>query len=145
MSRLKENVAAGIAGLIFGLGLVFTGMTQPQKVVGFLDLFGSWDPSLAFVMGGAVTFHLVTFHLVRRRQTPLFVNQWHVPTKTKITNSLMIGAILFGAGWGLSGFCPGPAITALVSLEPSVFIFVGSMLSGMVIFKILDKKLKLNR
>ena len=145
MSAMKENLAAGVAGLIFGIGLVIAGMTQPHKVVGFLDIFGNWDPALMFVMGGAVTLHLVTYRLVRKRPTPIVVSKWQVPTKTELTKALMIGAVLFGAGWGLAGFCPGPAITSLASFDVSVVIFVVSMLTGMVIFKFVDQKIKINR
>jgi len=145
MRELKENLSAGMAGLIFGVGLVVSGMTQPHKVIGFLDFFGNWDPSLIFVMGGAVTLHLITYHLVRRRPTPILASKWQVPTKTEITKALIIGAILFGAGWGIGGFCPGPAITSLASFNPSVILFVGSMLLGMLLFKWVDKKLKINR
>lgn len=141
----KENLAAGFAGLIFGIGLVIAGMTQPHKVVGFLDLFGNWDPALIFVMGGAVTLHLVTYRLVRRRATPIFVKKWQVPSKTELTKSLVIGAVMFGAGWGLAGFCPGPAITSLASFDASVFVFVVSMLAGMILFKWIDKKYQINR
>jgi uncharacterized membrane protein YedE/YeeE len=145
MRELKENLVAGVAGLIFGVGLVVSGMTQPHKVIGFLDFFGNWDLSLIFVMGGAVTLHLVTYPLVRRRPTPILAPKWQVPTKTEITKALIIGSILFGAGWGIGGFCPGPAITSLASFNPSVILFVGSMLLGMLLFKWLDKKLKINR
>jgi uncharacterized membrane protein YedE/YeeE len=144
MRELKENLAAGLAGLIFGVGLVVSGMTQPHKVIGFLDLFGNWDPSLIFVMGGAVALHFVTYRLVRMRPSPILDQKWHVPPKTQITKALIIGAMLFGAGWGLGGFCPGPAITSLASFDPLVVLFVGSMLFGMLLFKWVDKKLKIN-
>lgn len=142
---MKENLVASISGLLFGVGLVVAGMTQPQKVVGFLDFFGNWDPALIFVMGGAVTLHIVTYHLVRKRPTPILATKWNVPTKTEITKALIIGAILFGAGWGLAGFCPGPAVTSLASFDQSVVVFVASMLSGMLLFKIVDQKFKINR
>jgi len=144
-NEMKENIAAGIAGVLFGIGLVVAGMTQPHKVVGFLDFFGNWDPALIFVMGGAVSLHLVTYRLAIKRPTPILATKWQVPTKTEITKALMIGAILFGAGWGLAGFCPGPAVTSLASFEPSVLVFVASMLLGMVIFKIIDQRFKINR
>lgn len=145
MKLLNEKQAALLSGFIFGIGLVVAGMTQPHKVVNFLDLFGNWDPSLMFVMGGAVMLHTVTYYLVRKQGNPLLVKQWQVPTKTQITKPLMVGAVLFGMGWGLAGFCPGPALVSVVSLEVNSLLFVSAMIIGMGIFKLLDRKLKFNR
>lgn len=145
MNILNEKQAALLSGFIFGVGLVVAGMTQPHKVVNFLDLFGNWDPSLIFVMGGAVMLHSVTYYLTRKQSKPLLVTQWHVPTKTQITKPLMIGAILFGMGWGLAGYCPGPALVSLVSLNLNSILFVSAMLIGMGIFKLLDRKFRFNR
>nr|BFD62408.1 YeeE/YedE thiosulfate transporter family protein [Bdellovibrio sp. HM001] len=142
---MKNALAALVVGFVFAIGLGVSGMTQPQKVVGFLDLFGNWDPSLVFVMAGAIAVHFVTYRLIRRRPTPLLDTKWHVPTKTELTPALMVGAVLFGAGWGLAGFCPGPAVTSLASFEPRVFYFVISMLVGMYLFRLVDKKLKLQK
>lgn len=142
---MKNGLAALVVGFIFAIGLGLSGMTQPQKVVGFLNLFGDWDPSLIFVMGGAIAVHFVTYRLIRKRTTPLLAPKWQVPTKTEITPALVIGSIIFGVGWGLAGFCPGPAITSLASFELRPLIFVVSMLVGMFLFKLLDKKLKLQK
>lgn len=142
---MKSVLAAGIVGFIFALGLGLSGMTDPAKVLGFLDLFGRWDPSLAFVMAGSIFIHFFTYRWIRRRKSPLFSREWHVPTKTRITPSLAVGAILFGAGWGLAGYCPGPAITSLASLQPRPVIFVVGMGLGMVFFKILDGKFGFKR
>lgn len=142
---MKNAIAAFVVGLVFALGLTLSGMTQPQKVVGFLNLFGDWDPSLIFVMAGAIGVHFITYKLIRRRKSPLLAGNWHVPTKTQITPSLVFGSILFGIGWGLGGFCPGPAVTSLASFESRPFLFVISMLLGMMAFKILDKKFKFNK
>lgn len=142
---MKNALAAFVVGFIFAIGLGVSGMTQPQKVVGFLNLFGGWDPSLIFVMGGAVAVHFVTYRLIRKRKTPLLATTWQVPTKNEITPALVIGATLFGIGWGLGGFCPGPAVTSLASFEVRPLIFVVSMLVGMVIFKQVDKKLKIQK
>lgn len=139
--NFKNSLAALVVGVLFGVGLVLSGMTQPHKVVGFLDLFGDWDPSLIFVMGGAVLVHSATYHLIRRRPSPLLSTHWHVPTKKELTPSLLIGSFFFGVGWGLGGFCPGPAITSLVSLNYKPLVFVVSMLVGMVLFRALDKKI----
>ena len=142
---MKNAFAALVVGFVFAIGLGVSGMTQPQKVVGFLDLFGNWDPSLVFVMMGAIAVHFVSYRLICRRSTPLLDTKWHVPTKTELTPALIVGAVLFGAGWGLAGFCPGPAVTSLASFEPRVFYFVISMLVGMYLFRLVDKKLKLQK
>lgn len=142
---MKNSIAALIVGFIFALGLGLSGMTQPQKVIGFLDLFGSWDPSLMFVMIGAIGVHFFTYKLIRRRKTPLLAMDWHVPTKKEVTPALIFGSLIFGVGWGLAGVCPGPAITSLASFESAPLIFVASMLVGMFIFRQLDKIIKFNK
>ncbi|MBL7544530.1 MAG: YeeE/YedE family protein [Bdellovibrionaceae bacterium] len=142
---MRTVFSAGLVGLLFSLGLGLAGMTRPEKVIGFLDVFGEWDPSLAFVMIGAIGVHLGLYRLVRQRTSPVFSSQWFVPNKTKITRSLVFGAILFGMGWGLAGYCPGPAITSLASFQQQPLIFVISMIVGMTIFKIVDRKFKFNR
>ena len=142
---MKNGLAALLVGFIFALGLGISGMTQPQKVVGFLDVFGAWDPSLIFVMAGAIAVHFVTYKLIRKKSSPLLSAQWHVPTKKEITPALIMGSLLFGAGWGLAGFCPGPAMTSLASFELKPFVFVLSMLVGMFIFRLLDKKIQFKK
>lgn len=142
---MKNSFAALIVGFIFALGLSLSGMTQPQKVIGFLDLFGQWDPSLIFVMAGAILVHFVTYRLIRKKSSPLLSSHWHVPTKKEITPALVIGSFIFGIGWALAGFCPGPAITSLASLQMTPFIFVISMIVGMFLFGVLDRKLKIQK
>lgn len=142
---MKKALAAFIVGFIFALGLGISGMTQPQKVVGFLDLFGNWDPSLMFVMIGAIGVHFFTYKIIRKRKSPLLTPEWHVPEKSKITPALVFGSLIFGLGWGLAGYCPGPAVTALASFEKGPVLFVVSMVSGMMLFNLLDKKLKLTK
>ncbi len=142
---MKNAIAALVVGFVFAIGLGLSGMTQPQKVIGFLDLFGQWDPSLIFVMVGAIVVHFITFKVIRKRNSPLFSSQWHVPTKKEITPALMIGAFIFGVGWALGGFCPGPAITSMASFDKTPFVFVISMLVGMFLFRQVDKKLKLQK
>lgn len=142
---MKNGLAALLVGFIFALGLGISGMTQPQKVVGFLDVFGTWDPSLIFVMAGAIAVHFITYKLIRKKSSPLLSPQWHVPTKKEITPALVIGSLLFGVGWGLAGFCPGPAMTSLASFELKPFVFVLSMLVGMFIFRLLDKKIQFKK
>ncbi len=144
-ANLNTAIAALAVGFIFAIGLGISGMTKPSKVIGFLDLFGKWDPSLIFVMAGAIAVHFVTYRVIRKRASPLLVPNWQVPTKTELTPALVIGALLFGAGWGLAGFCPGPAMTSLASLQSKPLIFVISMLVGMYLFKFVDKKLKLQK
>lgn len=133
MSALGRPLVALMSGLLFGLGLIISGMVNPAKVVGFLDLAGNWDPSLIFVMGGGVTVTTATFWLVLRRQRPLFETKFYLPTKADLDGRLLSGAALFGIGWGLAGLCPGPALTGLATLEPSVVLFGGAMLIGMVL------------
>lgn len=142
---MKSSIAALIVGFIFAIGLTLSGMTQPQKVIGFLDVFGQWDPSLIFVMVGAILVHFVTYKLIRKKSSPLFGSQWHVPTKKEITPALVLGSFIFGVGWALGGFCPGPAVTSLASFDLVPLVFVGSMLLGMLLFKLLDKKLKIQK
>lgn len=141
----KNAVAALMVGFVFAIGLGLSGMTQPGKVVGFLDLFGAWDPSLLFVMAGAVMVHFVTYRLIRKRSSPLFSAEWHVPTKKDVTPALVAGSFLFGVGWALAGYCPGPAVTSLASFGGRPAIFVASMLVGMVAFKQFDKFAKLRK
>ena len=112
-------------------------MTQPTKVVGFLDVFGNWDPSLLFVMMGAIAVHLVAYKLILKRKSPLFSDTWHLPTKTDITPSLLVGSMIFGLGWGLGGYCPGPAVVAMASLDIRPIFFAGSMIAGMAACNIL--------
>jgi len=127
------------AGLVFGIGLIFAGMTDPSKVIGFLDVAGKWDPSLAFVMGGAIFVGLFAFRKAKRRDTSLLGEIMRIPTSQVITKPLVIGSLLFGAGWGLGGFCPGPGITALGTGNPKAAIFVIGMIGGMLIFEWLTR------
>jgi len=124
---------AGLAGLVFGVGLVVSGMTQPDKVRGFLDLTGAWDPSHAFVMIGAIAVHFVLFRLVRRRPSPLFDTRFHLPTRGDLDPKLIGGAALFGVGWGLGGMCPGPGLVDLGSGLLPAAVFVVAMAGGMTL------------
>ncbi len=118
-------------GLVFGFGLAMSGMTDTAKVIGFLDIFGDWVPDLAFVMGGAVLVTLIAFRFVLRRERPLLVPAFSLPSKTALDPRLLSGAAIFGVGWGLYGYCPGPAISALVYGAIDTVIFVAAMLAGM--------------
>ncbi len=133
-----RSIAALAGGLIFGLGLAISQMVNPQKVLGFLDFTGDWDPSLVFVLGGAVVVAFIAFRLVLKRDTPVFGARFSHPDKTRIDGPLIIGAVLFGVGWGLVGLCPGPAIAALAyGMEESVW-FVAALLAGLGIARRLN-------
>jgi uncharacterized protein len=123
-----------IVGLLFGLGLLIAGMTDPGKVLGFLDLAGTWDPSLAFVMGGGVMVGLLGFGLAKKKTTSLSGQAFHWPDMTQIDRPLVLGSLMFGAGWGLAGFCPGPALVAMASGNDKALVFVLAMLAGMALF-----------
>jgi uncharacterized protein len=131
-SRIQQGAVALVSGALFGAGLAISGMTRPQKVIGFLDPFGAWDPSLAFVMMGAIGVHLLAYRLIRRRSSPLLAQSFLIPTRRDIDLRLIAGAGLFGIGWGLGGYCPGPAITSLTSGAAGVAVFVAAMLAGML-------------
>lgn len=126
-------LASFLCGLLFGLGLLISGMTQPDKVLGFLDVLGRWDPTMGFVMAGALAVTATGFALLRRRTRPLLAAQLQWPTRTDIDRPLVLGAILFGAGWGLAGLCPGPALANLATLSPRVLVFVAAMALGMLL------------
>lgn len=129
---------AFVAGLVFGLGLLLSGMADPAKVLGFLDLAGPWDPSLAFVMAGAVGVAAIAFARARTRTRTWLGGAMQLPAKSRVDRRLVIGALLFGAGWGLVGFCPGPALVALGLGEPKAVVFVAAMLAGMGLFELVD-------
>jgi uncharacterized membrane protein YedE/YeeE len=126
-------------GLLFGWGLLISGMTDPGKVIGFLDLAGAWDPSLALVMGGAIAVGVFAFAIARKRTRNLFGGPLHLPKSTDIDKRLIIGSLLFGAGWGLAGFCPGPGIVSMASGESKALLFVAAMLAGMAVFEVSDR------
>ncbi|CAN7362481.1 YeeE/YedE family protein [Acidovorax sp. LjRoot129] len=128
--KLRRISEFGI-GLVFGLGLIISGMTDPGKVLGFLDLAGLWDPSLAFVMGGAILVGVFAFALARKRTTSVLGGPMQLPNSRKIDRRLVLGSLTFGVGWGIAGFCPGPAIVSLGTGEPKALVFMLAMLAGM--------------
>lgn len=132
---MKNSLIALVVGILFAFGLGLSGMTQPEKVIGFLDVFGNWDPSLMFVMMGAIGVHFVVYKVIQNKKAPLLSVKWHIPNKKEVTSSLLVGSFLFGVGWGLAGYCPGPAVVSTMSLSSGVLIFVMSMLAGMFIFQ----------
>lgn len=129
-----------ISGLIFGVGLIISGMANPAKVLGFLDLSGTWDPSLIFVMAGALFIGFFAFLYAGRRKTTLLGKELKLPTATQIDRRLVLGSILFGAGWGLAGFCPGPALVGLGMGLPKAVLFVLAMLAGMGLFELIERR-----
>lgn len=127
---MKALLTSFVSGIVFALGLGISGMTRPIKVIGFLDFVGSWDPSLAFVMIGAICVYFVAYRWSRKMAFPLLTAKFSVPSRSDLDGRLMIGAAIFGAGWGLGGFCPGPAITSLASGAAPVMVFVAAMATG---------------
>jgi uncharacterized protein len=146
VTELKQRTRPGLeivisfaAGVLFAVGLALAGMTKPSKVVGFLDVAGDWDPSLAFVMLGAITVYAVANRLVKRRAAPLAGGGFHLPTRRDIDPSLLLGAGLFGIGWGLAGYCPGPGLTSLATGSAAAITFVVAMSIGMLSFAALQR------
>jgi len=137
---MQHRISEFAVGLLFGLGLIVAGMTDPSKVIGFLDLAGAWDPSLALVMGGAILVGLGAFALAKRRSTSWLGHAMQLPTSTVIDRRLVIGSLLFGAGWGLAGFCPGPAIVSLGAGQSKAAVFVLAMVAGMAIFEWAERR-----
>ncbi|MDQ3926432.1 MAG: YeeE/YedE family protein [Actinomycetota bacterium] len=132
---MLRMLVALFSGTLFGLGLTVSGMVDPWKVIGFLDVAGDWDPTLAVVMGGALLVAIPALRLILKRPSPVLEDEFEVPTKKELDASLLGGAALFGVGWGLSGFCPGPAVTALASGLTPVFAFFAAMIVGMTLYK----------
>ena len=130
---MMKDLFSVVSGLVFGLGLIAGGMTDPAKVQGFLDLFGTWDPSLAFVMGGAIAVGVFAFAAGKKRETSWTGERMEIPTSKVIDARLIVGGLLFGAGWGIGGFCPGPALVALGSGLMPAAAFVAAMLVGMTV------------
>lgn len=138
----KQTLVAFLVGFLFALGLGISGMTQPQKVVGFLALGNGWDASLLFVMLAAIPIHALSYRWIKGRPSPLFDSEWHVPTNKQISKNLIIGSVIFGIGWGLSGYCPGPALTSLGAGSIQALYFVIAMIAGMFLYRIYSKVTK---
>lgn len=133
-------ITAFIAGLVFGLGLIISGMANPAKVLGFLDLAGTWDPSLALVMAGAIAVGLVAFGVAKRRTVSLLGAKMRLPSASRIDRRLVLGSLLFGVGWGVAGFCPGPALVSLGMGQAKSLVFVLAMLLGMGVFEVIERR-----
>lgn len=136
---MKYSFASLFAGLIFGMGLIVSGMANPEKVLGFLDIAGLWDPSLAFVMGGAIIVGLVAFAVARKRTLTFLGFNMRLPTNSRIDKRVVIGSMMFGIGWGIAGFCPGPGLVALGAGEIKGAVFVASMVAGMGLFELFER------
>ena len=134
-----HRIAEFVVGLLFGVGLMLSGMTDPGKVIGFLDLFGTWDPSLALVMGGAIMVGFFAFTVAKKRTSSFLGGALRLPTNTDMDKKLVIGSLLFGAGLGLAGFCPGPALVSMADGQPKALVFVVAMLVGMLGFELMDR------
>jgi uncharacterized membrane protein YedE/YeeE len=139
-STQMVTLMALCSGLLFGIGLTVSDMINPARVLGFLDVAGSWDPTLAFVMGGALLITFPAFALVGKLHKPVCADKFQLPANRMIDKPLVVGAVLFGIGWGLVGFCPGPALASLVTLRGDVVLFVASMVAGMGLFQWWDKQ-----
>ncbi len=140
-----KHLVSFATGVLFAVGLALAGMTQPHKVVGFLDFTGSWDPSLAFVMGGAVVVYAVLMRLVLRRGAPLLGGAFALPTRRDLSPRLLAGSAMFGVGWGMAGFCPGPALTSVGTLGTGPLIFVVAMSAGMLLHDLVFERIALAR
>lgn len=136
----KHRISEFLVGLAFGVGLILSGMTDPAKVIGFLDLFGNWDPSLAFVMGGAIAVGVFAFAAARNRSDAILGGALNLPTSRDIDRRLVTGSLVFGVGWGLAGFCPGPALVALGMGVPKAVAFVLAMLAGMGLYELAESR-----
>jgi hypothetical protein len=137
MARILASFGCG---LVFGIGLLISGMTEPSKVLGFLDLFGAWDATLAFVMAGAVAVASAGFALARNQSAPLLASSFAWPSRRNIDAPLLIGSAVFGIGWGLSGICPGPALVNLAGLSPPIIVFVAAMMVGMISYEFWQRR-----
>ncbi|CUI07650.1 DUF6691 family protein [Massilia antarctica] len=142
---MKYAGAAFLSGLVFGLGLILSGMTDPAKVIGFLDLAGDFNPALALVMAGAIPVAAIAFRIAARRSTTLLGAALHLPGARKIDRRLLTGALTFGAGWGVAGYCPGPALASLATGGGDALLFVAAMLGGMLLFELIESIRKARR
>lgn len=134
-NRIAALLSVWASGFLFGIGLIVSGMINPAKVLGFLDIAGNWDPSLIFVMVGGIAVTMPAYKIILKREQPLFESRFYLPTKLNIDRKLIVGAALFGVGWGMAGLCPGPALTGFTTLNTDVILFVLAMIAGMVIHR----------
>ena len=136
----RHHFSALLTGLLFGFGLLLSGLSNPAKILGFLDIAGSWDPSLMLVMGGAVAVGIIAFTLAKKRDVSLIGQPMRLPKHDVIEKRVILGSLGFGVGWGLAGLCPGPSLVALGTGTPKAMVFVAAMLVGMTVFEIIDRR-----
>jgi uncharacterized membrane protein YedE/YeeE len=141
MTDKRAHVVAFVSGLLFAIGLGIAGMSNPNKVLNFLDVLGDWDPSLMFVMAGAIVVYAPVYRLLKGEPAPKFADRFHLPTKKDIDGKLVLGSILFGIGWGIAGYCPGPAIVAATSGRLAALAFFVAMLAGMLAQRVVARRL----
>jgi uncharacterized membrane protein YedE/YeeE len=140
------NAVSGlVAGLLFGIGLIVSGMTDPSKIIGFLDVTGAWDPSLAFVAGGAILVGLFAFRLAHKRKASLLGGAMVLPTARQIDQPLILGSLAFGVGWGLAGYCPGPAVVSFATGQDKAVVFLAAMIAGMALYEAADRLFQARR
>lgn len=137
---MKKEFLSLFSGVIFSIGLIISGMINPNIVKGFLDIFGDWNYSLIFVMAGAIGVNVITFHLILKKK-PLFSDSFNLPLKTQVDKNLIIGSMMFGAGWGIAGVCPGPAVVNVATFKVQILIFIAAMTIGMYLFKLVENKI----
>ena len=137
---MRRSILAFVSGLVFGVGLIVSQMSSPAKVIGFLDIAGNWDPSLALVMGGALAVFGAVYWRTKGRKAPLIAEQFAAPTETRIDRPLLAGSLMFGVGWGQSGFCPGRAVVSTAFGNPLVWVFVAAMIAGMLLYRFLSRR-----
>lgn len=137
---MQRTLSAFIAGLLFGVGLAVSQMTNPLEVLGFLDVAGDWDASLMLVLGGAVTVTFIAFRFVLRRTEPIFDSQFHLPKLSTVDKKLIGGSALFGVGWGIAGYCPGPGLASLSTLNSEAIVFVATLLAGMLVYRAFERQ-----
>ena len=137
---MQRTLSAFIAGLLFGVGLAVSQMTNPLEVLGFLDVAGDWDASLMLVLGGAVTVTFIAFRFVLRRTEPIFDSQFHLPKLSTVDKKLIGGSALFGVGWGIAGYCPGPGLASLSTLNSEAIVFVATLLAGLLVYRASERQ-----
>lgn len=137
---MKNSIISFNVGFLFALGLGISGMTNPQNILNFLDVFGNFSPNMILVMMAAIFIHTIVYHLIKNKKSPIFDTKFHLPTKKDIDKKLILGSVIFGIGWGISGYCPGPAFTSLSSFDIRVVYYLLSLLLGMIVFKFFEKK-----
>ncbi len=137
---MKARLAIFLSGMLFAIGLGVAGMTLPSRVIGFLDIFGAWDPTLVFVMVGGIGVHAAAYRMIAHRPSPIFEAKFHIPARHAVDRKLLVGSAIFGIGWGIGGYCPGPGLVSLASFRPEPVLFVAAMVVGILTFRVLKRR-----